>query len=248
MTQDAEQQLVQLLERYEAAKDLLQKGLLRESEASSLRNELRTALKSVLNDDSELSREYDKASKRTYWRRVTNDGYLHSMDGGELSMLAWYVEQTLERAGAATPPQQLVINASQFYTARSALRSILKTAKTTIDIFDEYLDSQEVLDIVEPYVEAGVTVRLLKASPSRAFQSDVAAMRQQYGNILELRDYVTGCHDRFIVVDGVTVYTVGGSLKDLGKKKTVITKILSSEAGKLKNDFNEWWSSARTIF
>lgn len=41
---------------------------------------------------------------------------------------------------------------------------------------------------------------------------------------LEIREF-TGSHDRFLIVDGETVYHLGASLKDLGKKWFAFSKM-----------------------
>ncbi len=51
-----------------------------------------------------------------------------------------------------------------------------------------------------------------------------------------------GMHDRFVIVDGLTAYSVGHSLKDLGSKDSVISK--SPDPGNLVNLFEERWAVA----
>ena len=242
-----ENELLALLVRINRAKEWSKENLLKLNEYDSLIADVRKLLNSVLNNnDSKLGREYDKEKGLTRWINFTPDGYVR----GEIELNIWksYIERTLEQLGMKQPANQLVIPAGEYFTARSALRSILSNAKASIFIFDEYLDSVEILPILEPYVAAGIKIKLIKAAPNNDFKSDLGQMRKQYGDHIFLRDIVTLSHDRFIILDENQVYTTGSSLKNLGNKLTVISKIEPSEAAKCISTFDSLWSKARVIY
>jgi hypothetical protein len=52
---------------------------------------------------------------------------------------------------------------------------------------------------------------------------DVKKANEQYGGF-EIQ-FFEKSHDRFLVIDGNTVYHIGASLKDLGKKWFAFTKM-----------------------
>lgn len=241
-----EEDLNDLLVRIAKAEQLAAKRLFKVEEYTILMHEVELALSTALMDDSELSREYDRDRRQTRWFSPPRDGYMG--DIGHLEYWRGYIIRVLDSLGATPQVDQQVIAAGEYYTARQAVRSILINAKGTIAIFDEYLDDAEVLNIIEPYVANGVKVKLIKSGPKNSFKSDVDAMRKQYGDLVELRDYVTKSHDRFIIIDGTDAYTVGSSLKDIGSKLTTITKLDDKEAAKCMSEFDSWWAAATVIF
>lgn len=250
MSQDSspETRLINLLTRISDAEDLAAKNLYRVEEYTLLSDDVQQALSEVLPKDSEIEREYDRERRVTRWRDVSRTGYLNTQQIGEILFWRGFIIRALEALGGSAPVKQQVIPAGNAFTARQALRKVMGNAAGGIAVFDEYLDDTEVLNIIEPYVKNGVTIKLLKAGPSNAFKSDVAAMRKQYGNVVELRDYVTKCPDRFVIVDGKVVYSLGASLKDLGVKVTVINKLDDAEAAKYIAMFDEWWIAAKVIY
>src|ERR1039458_137825 len=218
-----EEELNDLLVRIAKAEQLAAKRLFKVEEYTTLMHEVEFALSTALMDDSELSREYDRERRQTRWFSPPRDGYMG--DIGYLGLWRDYIVRVLESLGSTPQVDQQVIAAGEYYTARQAIRSILTNAKSSIAIFDEYLDDVEVLNTVEPYVANGIKVKLIKSGPKNSFKSDVDAMRKQYGSVVELRDYVTKSHDRFIIIDDADAYTVGSSLKDIGSNLTTITKL-----------------------
>jgi hypothetical protein len=244
----AETRLTNLLSKIATAEELAGKNLYREEEYASLSADIQQALSEVLPQDSEIQREYDRERRLTRWHEQTHTGFLDTRHIGDILFWRSFIVKAIEALGGAVPVNQQVIPAGDTFTARQALRKVMSEAKGTITIFDEYLDDAEVLNIIEPYVKNGVVVRLLKASPSNAFKSDVATMRKQYGNHVELRDYVTKCHDRFVVIDGAAVYAFGASLKDMGTKVTVINKLGDTDATKYVAMFDAWWAAATVIY
>lgn len=67
-----------------------------------------------------------------------------------------------------------------------------------------------------------VTAKIITQKVSRQFQQDVDSHNLQYAPIkIEER---TGIHDRFLIIDE-TVYHIGASLKDLGKKLFAFSKM-----------------------
>lgn len=244
----AETRLTGLLARVADAEDLAAKNLYREEEYALLSADMQQALSEVLPKDSEIQREYERERRMTRWHQPTHTGFLDTQHIGDVLFWRSFIVKAIEALGGAAPVNQQVIPAGDTFTARKALRKVMGEAKASIAIFDEYLDDTEVLNIIEPYVAAGIVVRLLKSSPRNSFKSDVNAMRKQYGNIVELRDETTKCHDRFVIVDDKDVYAFGASLKDLGTKVTVINKLEDAEAAKYVAMFDGWWTSATVIF
>jgi hypothetical protein len=70
---------------------------------------------------------------------------------------------------------------------------------------------------------AGVTADIYTAKISKQLQLDLDKHNAQYDPIT-IQTY-SNCHDRFLIIDGMDVYHIGASLKDLGKKLFAFSKI-----------------------
>jgi hypothetical protein len=239
-----EQKLVSLLQSIQEAKRLFSKRILKESEFNDLSKDIHESLAAILVPDSDIQREYEVERRHTVWRKVDANGF--ATDLGRLEFWESFIKKVLEERNGRIAPQQVIVQPGEYFTARTAVRDILGQAKHNIAIFDEYLDDTEILNIVEPYVANGIGTKLLKNAPSRAFVSDTSTLAKQYGHV-ELRSYVTKCHDRFVVLDDTVVYQFGQSLKDLGAKVTTITKLDDAEAQKYVGLFTGWWGTAQVL-
>lgn len=79
---------------------------------------------------------------------------------------------------------------------------------------------------------AGVTATIFTSEISRTLQLDLSRHNSQYPHIT-IRKY-NKAHDRFLIVDD-TVYHVGASFKDLGKKLFAFSKMEAMPADELIN-------------
>ena len=69
----------------------------------------------------------------------------------------------------------------------------------------------------------GVAAEIYTQSISRQLRQDLEKYNSQYEPV-EIRVYKNS-HDRFLIIDGVDVYHIGASLKDLGKKMFAFSKL-----------------------
>jgi len=111
----------------------------------------------------------------------------------------------------------------EIYDAYSLIIDLIKEAKERIIIIDNYID-KSVLDMLV-YKKESVNVELITSSHYLT-KLDINKFNSQYPN-LKIR-YTNIFHDRFIIIDN-TLYHVGSSLKDLGKKCFGINKIEDKE-------------------
>ena len=113
----------------------------------------------------------------------------------------------------ALPPVEGVFYDGQIFDAYVFVAELIKSAKKSIVLIDNYVDESVLLLLSkrEPLVRATIITRGL----SVAFQQDLVKHNLQYEPI-EIH-VSTNIHDRFLIIDDV-VYHIGASLKDLGKK------------------------------
>ncbi len=113
------------------------------------------------------------------------------------------------------PPQKVFYD-GQVYDAFEQMKKFVRMAKNELIIIDPYFD-----DCVLPLVaqkRQGVSVLVVKNSRNRLLHAvDVARFNAQYGNSLVVK-VSDKFHDRFLVIDRLTLIHVGASLNHLGKK------------------------------
>lgn len=102
----------------------------------------------------------------------------------------------------------------QIFDAYSKFESFIAQAKTEIILIDGYVDLT-VLDRLAKK-KKNVTVEIYTDAKTKLTAQDVKKFNAQYPQ-LNL-NYTSKMHDRFLIIDKKTLYHIGASLKDLGKK------------------------------
>lgn len=110
--------------------------------------------------------------------------------------------------------EQKVFFDGQIYDAFSLIISIVQKAKKEIILIDGYVDV-DTLNILAKK-NAGVDVKIYTYPSAKLTKTDAAAFNAQYPTLTVKKTQVF--HDRFIILDGKTVYHIGASIKDAGKK------------------------------
>ncbi len=127
-------------------------------------------------------------------------------------------------SGNLTTKENLFFD-GQWFDARNFIKSIFETAKKSIVLIDPYADIKA-LDYLKAKTD-GVKVQLFMSSKAKLTQADIGAFHEQYGNLEAKID--DRFHDRFILLDGSTLYHLGTSLNSIGKKAFAITKLEDEE-------------------
>ena len=114
--------------------------------------------------------------------------------------------------------QKIFFN-GEIYDSYSLIIDLIKEANNKIIIIDNYID-KSILDMLV-YKKEDVSVELITSSHYLT-KTDIIKFNKQYPE-LKIK-YSNIFHDRFIIIDN-TLYHLGASLKDLGKKCFGINKI-----------------------
>jgi hypothetical protein len=109
----------------------------------------------------------------------------------------------------------------QIFDAYVLANKIIKSAKNSIVLIDNYID-ESVLTMLGKKAK-NVKVTLLTKNISKQLNLDVAKFNRQYTN-MEARAFNLS-HDRFLIIDGKDIYHLGASLKDLGNKWFAFSKM-----------------------
>ena len=121
------------------------------------------------------------------------------------------IEQLLH---AKLPAQQGIFFDGQLFDAYVFVSDIVKSAKKSIVLIDNYVDETVLLLLSKRIDTVKATIYTEKITPQ--FQLDINKHNAQYepvGVEIEKKS-----HDRFLIIDENQVYHLGASVKDLGKK------------------------------
>lgn len=117
-------------------------------------------------------------------------------------------------------PKQGIIFDGQIFEAHKFVSDIIRSAKHSITIIDNYIDDT-VLTLLSKKGK-GVKGKIITKTISKRLALDVKKYNKQFEPVtIEEKKTI---HDRFIIVDNKTIYHSGASLKDLGKKVSAFSK------------------------
>jgi hypothetical protein len=128
------------------------------------------------------------------------------------------------------PPLQGIFYNGQIFDAYTFACDLIRSAKKQIVLFDNYVDDS-VLTMLDKR-SSGVSVRIFTKSISHQLQLDINRHNAQYPPLTA--DIFHNAHDRFLCIDN-TIYHIGASLKDLGKKWFAFCKMEMPAADLLSN-------------
>ena len=113
------------------------------------------------------------------------------------------------------PPVEGVLFEGQIFDAYRLVEALVKSAKREIILIDNYLDAS-VFDLLEKR-DTGVDATIYTEHVGSSLQHLQQLNEQQYGRRIEVREYCSRFHDRFLILDD-NVSHFGASFKDLGRR------------------------------
>lgn len=196
----------------------------------------------VYNLDAILSVGYRVNSKNaTLFRRWTNKvlkdyllkGYsinqrINQLENKIDSKLATHDRQLEELTNkvdffvrTSLPPLEGVFFDGQIFDAYKFVIDLIKSAKQSIILIDNYVDESVLLMLSKR--RSGVSATIYTYKINAQLQLDLEKHNDQYPPI-DIRTNKNS-HDRFLIIDQTEVYHIGASLKDLGKKLFAFSKM-----------------------
>jgi hypothetical protein len=118
------------------------------------------------------------------------------------------------------PPVQGIFYEGQIFDAYIFASDLIKSAKKSIVLIDNYIDESVLLLLSKRQTK--VSAQIYTKRISDQLQLDLKKHNSQYEPIHI--NTSNAYHDRFLVIDN-TVYLIGASLKDLGKKLFAFSKM-----------------------
>ena len=120
----------------------------------------------------------------------------------------------------ALPPIEGVFCNGQIFDAYVFASDLIKSAQTNVVLIDNYVDERVLLLLSKR--NKNVSATIYTKGVSQMLQQDIDRHNLQYEPIeIQIQ---TAIHDRFLIIDN-TVYHIGASLKDLGKKLFAFSKM-----------------------
>jgi len=140
------------------------------------------------------------------------------------------------------PPNEGIFYDGQIFDAWQFVSNLITKATKSIILIDNYIDDS-VLTLFSKR-KPDVDVTIYTANISKQLKIDLERFNSQYSKI-KLVEF-NKSHDRFLIIDQETVYHIGASLKDLGKKWFAFSKmqldsgeILNKLTSKIRNNNND---------
>lgn len=119
------------------------------------------------------------------------------------------------------PPSEGIFYEGQIFDAWQFASDLIRSAKESVILIDNYVD-ESVLTLLSKRGK-NVKAEIITKALSEHFKLDLKKFNEQYPAV-EIKIF-TGSHDRFIIIDRKTVYHIGASLKDIGKKWFAFSKL-----------------------
>ena len=105
----------------------------------------------------------------------------------------------------------------QLYEGYSFIKNLFKKATNRIIIIDSYLD----YSVLEMMMDINIDISIYIASHTPLSNREISLFQTNHTlNVIRTNIY----HDRFIIIDD-ELYTIGSSIKDIGKKISHISKL-----------------------
>ena len=112
------------------------------------------------------------------------------------------------------PPVEGIFFQGQIFDAYAKFESFIQSAVREIILIDNYVD----LSVLERFTKKreNVKVVIYTDPKTKLSEQDIQKFNEQYPRLI--LKHSTKVHDRFLIIDNATLYHIGASLKDLGKK------------------------------
>lgn len=137
----------------------------------------------------------------------------------------------------ALPPREGIFMDGQIYDAYDCVTRLIKSAKKEIVLIDNYVDESTITMMGNKESRVRVDIYTNPMSLTAVVRQAEAKFNSQYGG-LTLHE-IANVHDRFLILDGQTIYLIGASLKDAGKKLFAFTRMNVELIKELQSKLNQ---------
>lgn len=128
-------------------------------------------------------------------------------------------------------PKQGILYDGQVFDAYKFIVSIIKSAKASIVLIDNYIDDITLTMLSNK--KKGVEIIIYTEKKDKRISLAEELFNKQYGGLRIMK--FKKSHDRFLIIDSKSLYHIGASLKDAGKKWFAFSKMDISAIELLNN-------------
>ena len=140
-------------------------------------------------------------------------------------------EQIESFVHSALPPKEGIFVDGQIYDAFELIERLIKSAKKSIILIDSYVDESVLTMLSEK--EKNVKVNIYTKEITKALHLAEKNFNVQYGGLAMQTTQIF--HDRFLIIDDKTIYLIGASLKDAGKRLFAFTQMDATQIETIKS-------------
>ena len=132
----------------------------------------------------------------------------------------------------ALPPREGIFMDGQIYDAYECVTRLIKSAKKEIVLIDNYVDESTITMMSNKQNGVNVDIYTMASSLTAVVHQTENKFNSQYGGLA--LHAICNIHDRFLILDDTTIYLIGASLKDAGKKLFAFTQMDATHITELK--------------
>lgn len=218
----------------ELQKEVVCKDFLLTTQHGAIQGKSQTAKVQLYNLDVIISVGYRVKSKqgtqfRIWANKILKDYLLRGYSlNNRINRIEDNIQALSEKVGridlqinTVLPPVQGIFFNGQIFDAYTFVADIIRSAKKTITLIDNYVDDSVLVLLQKRNKEVSACV--YTKNISKQLRQDIDKHNLQYPPI-DIKLF-NDAHDRFLIIDDSVVYHIGASIKDLGKKWFAFTRI-----------------------
>jgi hypothetical protein len=244
--------LEEWIDKLEDARDLCRRGLLRSDEPLELETQMQRELRATLPPSGTASRVFELGVRELpLLEHDRPSGKAGVRDGNHLWCRVSLLRDVAEQFGPEALPQTGVekrqhhIPAGEPGRARRLLYGLMSKAAADLLVVDAYADESAF-----PYLESLEPALQVRVLGGRRLSPAVKAILegyQQQGRKFEIRRG-SAIHDRYLVIDGAQVWSLGASINGLGAKAHTLSRIDDdAERTKIIAELEAAWLAGTSI-
>jgi hypothetical protein len=192
---------------------------------------------------SRRNRKMDVAARENQYAIKREQASIQTVSFPGVERLAAKVSDIREAKQSTTLPKEIVFPKGTQNEAFKKVAAILRSATREIIVADNYMN-EEVLDMLLA-IPTQPKIKLLTFRPAADFKVALKRFQGQYQRAVEAKTHNAEIHDRAIVVDGAQFYALGGSIKDMGEKLTLLNRVEdTANIDKLRTELDRIWAAA----